>query len=122
MQSPGQSPFSHGGASPFEHLPLDLSHARRVRDRQRGMPGATLDNQPNRPPPLKDAQMTKSLACQVCYCQIADMALLPCGHMVMCEYCADVVIPVKNQQFPLRPSKCPMCRKQVKQRIRIHFG
>jgi hypothetical protein len=82
----------------------------------------TLDSQPGRPPPKTDAEMTKVLACQVCYQQTADIALLPCGHMVMCLWCADVVIPVKHSHVPIRPSKCPMCRKVVKQRFRIHTG
>ncbi|KAH6625556.1 hypothetical protein C7974DRAFT_202877 [Boeremia exigua] len=85
-------------------------------------PAPTLDNQPNRPPPKTDVEMTKVIACQVCYEQLADIAVLPCGHMVMCEWCADVVVPVKHSHIPIRPSNCPMCRKQVKQRFRIHTG
>ena len=85
-------------------------------------PFPTLDNQPDRPPPKTDAEMTKTLACQVCYQQLADMAVLPCGHMVMCQWCADVVVPVKHLHVPVRPSKCPMCRKQIKQRFKIHTG
>ncbi|KAL6702492.1 hypothetical protein ACN47E_001617 [Coniothyrium glycines] len=84
-------------------------------------PPPSLDNQPNRPPPKTDEEMTKILACQVCYQQLADTAVLPCGHMVMCQWCADVVIPVKHSHLPVRPSKCPMCRKAVKQRFRIHM-
>lgn len=93
-------------------------HAHRPPER----PFPTLDNQPDRPPPKTDAEMTRTLACQVCYQQLADTAVLPCGHMVMCEWCADVVVPVKNSHIPIRPSKCPMCRKQVKQRYKIHTG
>lgn len=85
-------------------------------------PFPTLDNQPDRPPPKTDAEMTRTLACQVCYQQLADIAVLPCGHMVMCQWCADVVVPVKHSHIPIRPSKCPMCRKQVKQRFKIHAG
>jgi len=83
-------------------------------------PVHTLDN-PDRPAPLSDEEMTKTLACQVCYQQLADVAVLPCGHMVMCQWCADVVIPVKHSHLPIRQSKCPMCRKLVKQRFRIHM-
>ncbi|KAF1834940.1 hypothetical protein BDW02DRAFT_497284 [Decorospora gaudefroyi] len=85
-------------------------------------PLASLDNQPGRPGPKTDEEMTKVLACQVCYQQIADVAVLPCGHMVMCQWCADVVVPVKHGHIPQRPTKCPMCRKQVKQRFKIHTG
>lgn len=93
-------------------------HARRATER----PFPTLDNQPDRPSPKTDAEMTRTMACQVCYQQLADIAVLPCGHMVMCQWCADVVVPVKHSHIPIRPSKCPMCRKQVKQRFKIHTG
>jgi len=79
-------------------------------------------DQPNRPPPLTDEEMTKDLSCQVCYSQLADIAVLPCGHMVMCEWCADVVVPVRHGYVPVVPTKCPMCRKGVKSRVRIHVG
>jgi hypothetical protein len=85
-------------------------------------PPQTLDNQPGRPSAMSDEDMTKKLECQVCYQQLANIALLPCGHMVMCQWCADVVIPVKHSHLPIRPSKCPMCRKAVKQRFKIHMG
>jgi hypothetical protein len=85
-------------------------------------PLMSLDTQPDRPAPKTDEEMTKVLACQVCYQQIADIAVLPCGHMVMCQWCADVVVPVKHGHIPARMTKCPMCRKQVKQRFRIHTG
>lgn len=83
-------------------------------------PIQTLD-EPGRPRPLSDAQMTKKLDCQICYSQIADIAVLPCGHMVMCQWCADIAVPVRHSHIPARPSKCPMCRKTVKQRFRIHI-
>ncbi|KAF2653119.1 hypothetical protein K491DRAFT_552377, partial [Lophiostoma macrostomum CBS 122681] len=66
--------------------------------------------------------MTKNLSCQVCYSQLADIALLPCGHMVLCGWCADTLIPLKHAQhhIPARTSaRCPMCRKSVKQRFKI---
>ncbi|KAG9189351.1 hypothetical protein G6011_06219 [Alternaria panax] len=85
-------------------------------------PPLSLDSQPDRPAPKTEEEMTKVLACQVCYQQIADMAVLPCGHMVMCQWCADVVVPIKHGHIPARPTKCPMCRKQVKQRFKIHTG
>ncbi|EAT78780.1 hypothetical protein SNOG_13756 [Parastagonospora nodorum SN15] len=66
-------------------------------------PPQTLDNQPGRPDAMSEEEMTKKLECQVCYQQLADVALLPCGHMVMCQWCADVVIPVKHSHLPIRP-------------------
>jgi hypothetical protein len=85
-------------------------------------PPQTLDNQPGRPSAMSAEEMTIKLECQVCYQQLANIALLPCGHMVMCQWCADVVIPVKHTHLPIRPTKCPMCRKAVKQRFKIHMG
>ncbi|KAI9840863.1 MAG: hypothetical protein M1838_003873 [Thelocarpon superellum] len=47
--------------------------------------GRGLDDDDGRPPPLEDADMTVSLSCKVCYSQVADTAVLPCGHLVMCQ-------------------------------------
>lgn len=79
-----------------------------------------MDKQ-NRPPPLDDKQMTKTLSCQICYSQLADIAVLPCGHMIMCEWCADTVMPVKHSHIPISPSKCPLCKSSVKQRYKIRM-
>lgn len=85
-------------------------------------PGPELDmDKQDRPPPLEDEQMTKVIACRVCYCQVADVALIPCGHMALCQWCADTMIPVKHTHIPIKPSKCPVCRKGVKQRYKIHM-
>jgi hypothetical protein len=80
-----------------------------------------MDKQHDRPPPLEEEEMTKKLACSICYSQLANTALLPCGHMIMCEWCAEILIPVKHSHVPTRSTKCPKCRKQVKQRFKIHM-
>ncbi|PVI04398.1 hypothetical protein DM02DRAFT_556207 [Periconia macrospinosa] len=111
-----------GDPTEISNSTLDALVARITRNRRIPRPPSptqTLDN-PERPPPLTEAQMTKNLACQVCYVQIANIAVVPCGHMVMCQWCADVVVPVRHNHFPARPSKCPMCRKGIKQRFKIH--
>jgi hypothetical protein len=79
-----------------------------------------MDKQ-DRPPPLEDADMTRTLSCRVCYSQLADVALLPCGHMVLCTWCADTIVPVRHNHLPAIPSKCPVCKKSVKQRYKIHM-
>lgn len=114
----------------LEHITNELRHLEAILSgrhafntpRAPDRPLPTLDNQPDRPPPKTDAEMTRTLTCQVCYQQLADIAVLPCGHMVMCQWCAEVVVPVKHSHIPIRPSKCPMCRKQIKQRFKIHTG
>jgi hypothetical protein len=75
-----------------------------------------------RPGPKSDEDMAFKLECRVCYSQVADTACLPCGHLAMCQWCADQAIPVKDEDRT-RPkdkfAKCPMCRVRVKQRVKI---
>ena len=80
-----------------------------------------LDNDSKRPVAKTNVEMTIRLSCHICYSQKADTACLPCGHMVMCQWCADIVIPTKQnmRHIPARPSKCPTCRKKVTQRVKI---
>lgn len=77
----------------------------------------------DRPAPLEDEQMTVKLDCKICLSQIADTACLPCGHLSMCVWCADQAIPV-SQNDKTRPqsrnARCPVCRKGVKQRVKIY--
>lgn len=44
-----------------------------------------LDDDDGRPAPKSDDEMTLKLECKVCYSQVADVAFIPCGHLVMCE-------------------------------------
>ncbi|KAF2086439.1 hypothetical protein K490DRAFT_9207, partial [Saccharata proteae CBS 121410] len=64
-------------------------------------------------------EMTTVLECKVCFSQCADTALLPCGHMVMCRWCADIQIPARPNDHtqPAAPAKCPTCRKKVTKRV-----
>ncbi|KAF2763283.1 hypothetical protein EJ05DRAFT_506894 [Pseudovirgaria hyperparasitica] len=86
----------------------------------------TLDN-PARPEPLSDEEMNVSIACNVCYVQKASVVLIPCGHMIMCQWCADVVVPLNgsgDNTFVRRrdgPRQCPKCRKHVSQRHKVHL-
>jgi len=81
-----------------------------------------LDNEEvERPPPKTDEEMTIRLACKICLQQTADTAVLPCGHLVMCSYCADVWCPTKenDQTQLLRKAQCPMCRKPIRRRVKV---
>jgi hypothetical protein len=128
--SPSSSPLSL--RTSLEQISTELSRLRMASEavatardalrNHRVPPVLSLDDQPDRPPALTDAEMMKNMACQVCYSQIADIAVLPCGHMVMCQWCADVVCPVKHANVPIRTTQCPMCRKVVKSRVKIHTG
>ncbi|KAF2498115.1 hypothetical protein BU16DRAFT_580635 [Lophium mytilinum] len=85
------------------------------------LPTKHLDND-SRPEPKTDAEKMVKLECQICYQQVADIACVPCGHLVMCEWCADIQMPIKHRNIPETGAKCPMCRKKVTQRIRVHIG
>jgi hypothetical protein len=71
--------------------------------------------------PLTDEQMTVKLDCQICYTQLADVACLPCGHLVMCQWCSEQHSPtlLHDRTRPRRTANCPVCRKQVKQKVRV---
>lgn len=75
-----------------------------------------------RPDPKDDQDMMFRLDCKICYTQIADTACLPCGHLVMCNWCSDQHSPVMlhDRTRPRGLANCPVCRKRVKQKVRIY--
>ncbi|KAI9652180.1 MAG: hypothetical protein M1831_007161 [Alyxoria varia] len=84
----------------------------------------TLDND-DRPPPMADKDLIVKLNCRICFSQRADTAVLPCGHLTMCSYCAAIAIPSKpnDRTQPLaRSPPCPLCRKTVKKIARIYLS
>ena len=58
-----------------------------------------------------DSRDADSHLCCICYFQAKTHALIPCGHMCLCESCAATPAP----SF----SRCPMCRKEILQVLRI---
>lgn len=85
----------------------------------RGNTTPTANPLATRPPPLQDEQLIVKLNCKVCYEQLAEIACLPCGHMVMCRWCADAHMPLRHSNVPVEGSKCPICRRRVRQRVRV---
>jgi len=51
----------------------------------------------------------RAKACVICASNVKQCACVPCGHLLYCISCAN-----KRQE-----TKCPMCRKSMKQVIRI---
>ncbi|KAI9747360.1 MAG: hypothetical protein M1835_002131 [Candelina submexicana] len=82
------------------------------------------DDNDGRPEPKDREEMTMILECKICYDQIADTACLPCGHLAMCQWCAEKHIPSqeKDRTRPRKLANCPMCRKRVKQKVKIFSG
>jgi len=68
-----------------------------------------------------DEEMTFKLECRICYAQTADVACLPCGHLVMCKWCSDQHSPTlqHDRTRPKRASQCPVCRKGIRQKVRV---
>ncbi len=83
-------------------------------------PSLTFDTQ-NRPPPLSSESMMLDMACSICKEHLIDTVVLPCGHAVMCNWCADLHAPSHKQDKSIpkdRSAKCPMCRTRIKQKVR----
>jgi hypothetical protein len=74
-----------------------------------------------RPEPKTDDEMTFKLECRICYSQTAEVACLPCGHLVMCKWCSEQHSPTMqhDRTRPRRAAACPVCRKGIRQKVRV---
>uniref|UniRef100_H2YX87 RING-type domain-containing protein n=1 Tax=Ciona savignyi TaxID=51511 RepID=H2YX87_CIOSA len=59
-------------------------------------------------PPLKDSE------CSLCVDAPANIAVYDCGHVCLCEACSKKLLQV--ERFP----KCPICRKMIKDVMKIY--
>ncbi|KAL2856261.1 hypothetical protein BJX68DRAFT_205131 [Aspergillus pseudodeflectus] len=76
--------------------------------------------QNDRPEPKETEELTLNMECKVCMAQLIDTVLLPCGHAILCRWCADQQFPTYKGQIKSK-APCPMCRETVRQRHRIYF-
>ncbi|GKZ93076.1 hypothetical protein AnigIFM59636_006141 [Aspergillus niger] len=84
-------------------------------------PSASLDNaKDGRPEPKEAHEMRVSLECKVCFTQLVDTVLLPCGHAVLCRWCAEIQIPNSILERGLLGGQppCVICRAPVKQKVK----
>lgn len=74
-----------------------------------------------RPEPKAEEDMKVQLDCQICYTQLAEVACLPCGHLVMCRWCSEQHSPClqHDRTRPRRAAACPVCRKGIRQKVRV---
>ena len=74
-----------------------------------------------RPDPKTDEDMNVSMECRICFTQLAEIACLPCGHLVMCKWCSEQHSPVMqhDRTRPRRAAGCPVCRKGIRQKVRV---
>ncbi|WEW56640.1 hypothetical protein PRK78_002088 [Emydomyces testavorans] len=71
-----------------------------------------------RPKPKDRSEMKVDFECKVCLSQKVDTVIIPCGHAVLCQWCAEQQIP-SHPCFPSRPREavtCPVCRKPVREK------
>ncbi|KAL4955166.1 hypothetical protein BDW69DRAFT_125601 [Aspergillus filifer] len=67
----------------------------------------------------KDCMM--NMECKICMSQLVDTVLLPCGHAVLCRWCADQHIP-SQKGYPVKGARpCPMCRESVRFKVCVYF-
>ncbi|KAL5002840.1 hypothetical protein BDV10DRAFT_191208 [Aspergillus recurvatus] len=71
-----------------------------------------------RPEPKETEEMTINMECKICMGQTVDTVLLPCGHAILCRWCADELMPSSKEYLKGRAS-CPMCREPVKQKVTL---
>jgi len=67
---------------------------------------------------LDDSNSTDSNnICVVCRDRPSVMAIVPCGHMCLCNTCSDVCMNGENDQ-----PTCPLCRGDMQSVLRIYLG
>lgn len=120
---PSQYPNQHPQLTSFNAAIAAASRAIPPHEPSPPVPrGLDLDD--GRPSPKTDEDLVVKLDCKVCYTQIADTAFLPCGHMAMCQWCADQHCPGResDRTTPREIANCPVCRKRIRRRVKVHCG
>lgn len=82
----------------------------------------TFDTQ-ERPPPMDPEAMVLDMACSICREHVVDTVVVPCGHAVMCNWCADLQVPSRRYERGIniprdKAAKCPICRARIKQKVK----
>ncbi|KAL1980411.1 hypothetical protein VTN96DRAFT_4197 [Rasamsonia emersonii] len=93
------------------------------------------DPRTKRPEPKEAEEMQVNLECKICMSQLVDTVLLPCGHAILCRWCAEQALPTlrstgngngpsiaQTQSRSKAAATCPMCRRPVRQAWRIYLN
>ncbi|KAF7118772.1 hypothetical protein CNMCM5793_008397 [Aspergillus hiratsukae] len=107
-----------GGAVHGSHRQYSLSDDSIV-DRAPPTPKGLDDKTDGRPEPKEDNELTLNLECKICMSQLVDTVIIPCGHAILCRWCAEQHMPTSRldqTQVKGRPL-CPMCRGVVKSKV-----
>ncbi|EAW12800.1 C3HC4 finger protein [Aspergillus clavatus NRRL 1] len=112
--------------------PVSGSHVRRSLDNDGydldddlpETPRGLDDAKDGRPEPKEDDELTVNLECKICMSQLVDTVMLPCGHAILCRWCAEQHMPSSrvDRTWIKGQPVCPMCRAAVKSKIRIYLS
>lgn len=89
---------------------LEAERAQRVTEASK--PRGLDDQNDGRPPPKEPEELTVNLECKICMTQLVDTVVLPCGHAVMCRWCAR-----QHMSSNKTTAKCPVCRVNIKVKV-----
>ncbi|XP_063237468.1 uncharacterized protein LOC134539398 [Bacillus rossius redtenbacheri] len=81
----------------------------------RNVPAEVEELLPEDPEPDQRTHMT----CKVCLLNPLTHLVYPCGHFVLCENC---VIGLRENQSPFVTLKCPVCRSECGDIVRVFFA
>ncbi|KAE8367755.1 hypothetical protein BDV27DRAFT_142526 [Aspergillus caelatus] len=79
------------------------------------------DQKDGRPEPKDDEELTVNLECKICMSQLVDTVLIPCGHAILCRWCAEQHAR-SDRSRPKAAVLCPLCRTPVKQKAAPHLS
>lgn len=79
----------------------------RRREARRARKQRVRDKTRKRRQQTKEAENEEEEECVVCMDAAPDVRLVPCGHRVMCDRCADVLVRRRTD------AECPVCRRKV---------
>ena len=60
------------------------------------------------------------MACSVCLVGIPEVAMIPCGHLCLCELCCQAS-RLCHQTFMHPPLECPICCEFVEKTLKVYF-
>lgn len=89
---------------------------RYLRDRKRRIEETTLkkrleETRRERRKKMRDIDLPESQLCVVCRQNPREIILLPCGHVCLCEDCADGIHEL-----------CPVCRKEIEMKSAAYIA
>jgi len=77
----------------------------------------TLDDDANTSNNSNSNSNSNSSTCVICHDESSVMAVIPCGHVCLCNTCSDVCMNGRNGQ-----RTCPLCRGNMQSVLRIYLG